>query len=63
MEQKVTTKKVLFTSFAVDLDVYMSSHLGTKELEVMMDKIKDSIREKVSSAKFIQVELETPRRD
>lgn len=46
----------------VDLDVHMQSKLGTRELEVMMDKIKDRIREKVPSAKYIQVELETPRR-
>ena len=47
----------------VDLDVHMSSHLGTRDLELIMDKIKDRIRERVPSAKFIQVELETPRRD
>lgn len=47
----------------VDLDVHMSSHLGTKELEVMMDRIKNRIREKVPSARYIQVELETPRRE
>ncbi len=47
----------------VDLDVHMSSHLGTRELEVMMDKIKDRIREKVPSARYIQVELETPRKE
>jgi divalent metal cation (Fe/Co/Zn/Cd) transporter len=46
--------------FLVDLDVHMQSKLGTKELERLMDKIKDKIRKKVPSAKYIQVELETP---
>jgi len=46
----------------VDLDVHMQSKLGTRELEKLIDEIKDKIREKVPSAKFIQVELETPIR-
>ena len=45
----------------MDLDVHMQSKLGTRELERLMDKIKDKIRKKVPSAKYIQVELETPR--
>jgi cation diffusion facilitator family transporter len=47
----------------IDLDVYMEEKLGTRELEALMDKIKAKIREKVPSAKYIQVELETPRKD
>ncbi len=46
----------------VDLDVHMQSRLGTRELEKIIDKIKERIREKVPSAKYIQVELETPRK-
>jgi divalent metal cation (Fe/Co/Zn/Cd) transporter len=46
----------------VDLDVHMQSRLGTRELEKLIDKIKGKIREKVPSAKYIQVELETPRK-
>lgn len=53
----IGTEKLL-----VDLDVHMQSRLGTRELEKLIDKIKDKIREKVPSAKFIQVELETPRK-
>lgn len=47
----------------VDLDVNMESRLGTRELERLMDKIKEMIREEVPSAKYIQVELETPRKN
>ena len=46
----------------VDLDVHMQSRLGTRELEQLMDKIKEKVREEVPSARYIQVELETPRR-
>jgi len=53
----IGTEKLL-----VDLDVHMQSELGTRELEKLIDQIKDKIREKVPSAKYIQVELETPRR-
>jgi cation diffusion facilitator family transporter len=52
----IGTEKLL-----VDLDVHMQSKLGTRELEKLIDKIKDKIRERVPSAKYIQVELETPR--
>src|ERR1035437_9221151 len=52
----IGTEKLL-----VDLDVHMQSRLGTRELEQLMDEIKDKIRKKVPSAKYIQVELETPR--
>lgn len=53
----IGTEKLL-----VDLDVHMQSRLGTRELEKLIDKIKERIRKKVPSAKFIQVELETPRK-
>jgi cation diffusion facilitator family transporter len=53
----IGTEKLL-----VDLDVHMQSRLGTRELERLIDKIKEKIREKVPSAKYIQVELETPRK-
>src|ERR1035437_8955615 len=53
----IGTEKLL-----VDLDVHMQSRLSTRELERLIDKIKEKIREKVPSAKYIQVELETPRK-
>ena len=46
----------------VDLDVHMQPKLKTKELEVLIDEIKSKIREKVPSSRYIQVELETPRK-
>lgn len=45
----------------VNLFVHMKSRLSTRELEKLMDKIEDSVRNEVPSAKYIQVELETPR--
>lgn len=44
----------------VNLDVHMSQHLSTGELEKLIDKIKENIREQVPSVKYLQVELETP---
>lgn len=46
----------------VNLDVHMNSHLSTRDLEKLIDQIKDRIREKVPSVKHIQVELETLRK-
>lgn len=46
----------------VDLDVHMQSSLSTRELEKLMDEIKANIRLQVPSVKYIQVELETPRK-
>ncbi len=45
----------------VNLFVHMKSRLGTKELEHLIDKIEDRVRAEVPSAKYVQVELETPR--
>lgn len=45
----------------VNLFVHMKSRLGTRELEKLTDKIKDRIALEVPSAKYIQVELDTPR--
>ncbi len=45
----------------VNLDVHMMSHLSTKELEGLIDKIKENIKKEVPSVKYLQVELETPR--
>jgi cation diffusion facilitator family transporter len=44
----------------VNIDVHMQDGLTTDELEVLIDKIKKRIREKVSSVRYVQVELETP---
>lgn len=46
----------------VDLDVHMEAKLTTTELEKLIDKIKSQIRAEVPSVKFLQVELETPRK-
>lgn len=45
----------------VNLDVHMMSHLSTRELEKLIDKIKANIKKEVPSVKYLQVELETPR--
>jgi cation diffusion facilitator family transporter len=44
----------------VNIDVHMQDGLTTDELEALIDKIKKRIREKVSSVRYVQVELETP---
>jgi len=46
----------------VDLDVHMEAKLGTRELEELTEKIKEKIEKCVPSAKYIQVELQTPRK-
>lgn len=46
----------------VNLDVHMKEHLNTKELENLMDRIKESIKREVPSVKYLQIELETPDR-
>jgi divalent metal cation (Fe/Co/Zn/Cd) transporter len=38
----------------------MKDQLTTDDLEALIDKIKKRIREKVSSVRYVQVELETP---
>lgn len=45
----------------VNLDVHLQSKLTTRQIEKLIDDVKEAIREKVPSAKHIQVELETPR--
>ncbi len=45
----------------VNLDVNMKDRLDTDQLERLIDKIKEKIQEVVPSAKYIQIELETPR--
>jgi cation diffusion facilitator family transporter len=44
----------------VNIDVNMEDGLTTDELEALIDKIKKRIREKVSSIRYVQVELDTP---
>lgn len=46
----------------VNLYVHMKSKLATRELEQLIDKIEDSVRKEVPSAKYVQVELESSRR-
>jgi cation diffusion facilitator family transporter len=45
----------------VNLYVHMKSKLGTRELEQLVDRIEDSVRKEVPSAKYVQVELESAR--
>ncbi len=45
----------------VNLDVRLQNNLTTREIEKLIDKIKDSIKEKVPTANHIQIELETAR--
>src|SRR5918999_426893 len=44
----------------VNIDVNVQDRLTTDELEALIDKIKTRIQEKVSSIRYVQVELETP---
>ena len=46
----------------VNLEVHMNSRLSTRELEKLIDKIKENIQKEVPSVKYLQVELETPDR-
>ncbi len=45
----------------VNLDVHLESELKTREIERLIDDIKEVIHSEVPSVKHIQVELETPR--
>lgn len=45
-----------------NLEVHMKGNLNTKELEKLMDKVKEKVQIKVPSVKYIQVELETPEK-
>lgn len=47
----------------VDLDVHMEARLTTRELEKLVDKIKKEIRAEVPTVKYLQVELETPKKN
>jgi cation diffusion facilitator family transporter len=44
----------------VNVEVHMQNQLTTDELEALIDKIKKRIQEKVSSIRYVQVELGTP---
>ncbi len=44
----------------VNLDVHMNEHLSTRELEKLIDRVKERIKKEVPSVKYLQVELETP---
>ena len=46
----------------VDLEVHMEAKLKTKELEKLIDEIEEKIKKNVPTAKYIQVELQTPRK-
>lgn len=46
----------------VTLDVRMEASLTTRELEKLIDKIKYEIRTEVPNVKYLQVELETPKK-
>ena len=44
----------------VNIEVHMQDQLTTDDLEALIDKIKTRIQGKVSSIRYVQVELETP---
>ena len=44
----------------VNLEVHLKDNLTTDEIEVLVDKIKESIKSQVPDVHHIQVELETP---
>ena len=44
----------------VNIEVHIKDGLKTDDLEVLIDRIKQRIQEKVSSIRYVQVELETP---
>lgn len=44
----------------VNLEVHMEHKLSTKEIEALIDKVKERVKEKVPTVQHIQVELETP---
>lgn len=46
----------------VNLDVHMNGTLTTRQLEKLIDKIKAQIKKEVPTVKYLQVELETPRK-
>lgn len=46
----------------VNLEVHMKQHLSTRELEKLIDKVKESIQKELPSVKYLQVELEPPNR-
>lgn len=46
----------------VNLDVHMRGRLTTREIEKLIDKVKEEIRKEVPSVKYLQVELETPEK-
>lgn len=46
----------------VNLEVHMKQRLSTRELEKLIDKVKESIQKEVPTVKYLQVELETPNR-
>jgi divalent metal cation (Fe/Co/Zn/Cd) transporter len=44
----------------VDIEVHIADELSTDELETLIDKVKERIKEKVNSVRYLQVELEGP---
>jgi divalent metal cation (Fe/Co/Zn/Cd) transporter len=44
----------------VNIDLHLQDGLTTRELETLIDKIKKQIRQKVSSIRYVHVEIETP---
>lgn len=45
----------------VNLDVHLKHNLTTRQIEELIDQIKEDIRKEVPEVKHIQVELETPQ--
>lgn len=54
------TMQVGADKLLVNMEVHMQDQLTTDELEILIDKIKKRVLEKVPSIQHVQVELETP---
>lgn len=54
------TMQVGLDRLLVDIEVHIADELSTDELETLIDKVKERIKEKVNSVRYLQVELEGP---
>lgn len=57
--KKESGKQLDSERLLVNIDVHLKQNLTTREIEGLMDKIKQDIRKEVPEVKHIQVELET----
>ncbi len=57
---ELRTMQIGSDKLLVNIDIHLQDGLTTDELEALIDKIKRRIRQKVSSIRYVHVELETP---